>query len=330
MRLTRNHVAYAVLGLASLTITISCSQSGEPLERTGDEIIVAGQLFHTGTPVVLWLDPGGYDAYRARRHFEPDEYLPSQPADPGNPNRYNQRFMVSDELKAKVEREGWTLANLKEQVDQFVYHYDACGTSARCFKVLQDLRGLSVHFMLDLDGTLYQTLDLKERAWHASQANCRSVGVEIANIGAYPEQKRATLDEWYAHDELGPYVRFPDSLPEEEVRLRTPGFVARPSRKELITGRINGRDLYQYDYTDEQYAALIKLTAALARIFPKMTLDAPRNPDGHVRMDVFSDEELDAYHGFMGHQHVTKAKVDPGPAFDWERVIQGARRELGW
>jgi len=330
MRPTRNQIVYTVLGLSTVTTAISCSQTGEPLERTGDEIIVAGQLFHTGTPVVLWLDPGGYDAYRARRHFEPDEYMPAHPADPGNPNRYNQRSPVSDELEAKVEQEGWALDNLRQQIDQFVYHYDACGTSARCFKVLQDLRGLSVHFMLDLDGTLYQTLDLKERAWHAGQANGRCVGVEIANIGAYRQEKKSTLDEWYARDEQGPYVVFPDSLPPEETWLRTPGFVARPSRKELISGRINGSDLFQYDYTDEQYAALIKLTAALARIFPKLTLDAPRNPDGTIRMDVFSAEELEAYHGFMGHQHVTKAKVDPGPAFNWERIIRGARRELGW
>ena len=52
--------------------------------------------------------------------------------------------------------------------------------------MLHDLRGLSVHFMLDLDGTIYQTLDLKEGAWHATVANGRSIGIEIANIGAYP------------------------------------------------------------------------------------------------------------------------------------------------
>jgi len=39
---------------------------------------------------------------------------------------------------------------------------------SQCFKVLHDHRDLSVHFMLDLDGTIYQTLDLKERAWHAT------------------------------------------------------------------------------------------------------------------------------------------------------------------
>ena len=44
---------------------------GTPLLRRGDEIIVAGQLFHTGTRVVTWMDPGGYDAYRVERRFSP-------------------------------------------------------------------------------------------------------------------------------------------------------------------------------------------------------------------------------------------------------------------
>ena len=37
---------------------------GDFLQRRGDEIVVCGQLVHTGAPVVLWLDAGGYDAYR--------------------------------------------------------------------------------------------------------------------------------------------------------------------------------------------------------------------------------------------------------------------------
>ena len=31
------------------------------LTRSGDEIVVCGRFFHIGTPVVLWMDPGGYD-----------------------------------------------------------------------------------------------------------------------------------------------------------------------------------------------------------------------------------------------------------------------------
>src|SRR5262245_34459802 len=46
---------------------------GEEVKRTGDEIVVCGRFFHTTTPVVLWMDPGGYDAYRVERRFGPLE-----------------------------------------------------------------------------------------------------------------------------------------------------------------------------------------------------------------------------------------------------------------
>ena len=298
---------------------------GDRLNRCGDEIVAAGQLFHTGTPVVLWLDPQGYDAYRCRRHFEPAEIMPVNPAAVDDPNRYGRRGGLPAELQERIDREGWTLENLQAVVDQFVIHYDACGTSRECFRILQDVRGLSVQFMLDVDGTIYQTLDLKERAWHAGVANDRSVGIEIANIGAYADM--STLNEWYAPDKAGwPYITFPDGMTEPGVR--TPGFVGRPARKEVIRGAIHGRELMQYDFTNQQYDALIKLAAALARIFPKLELDMPRDADGNVRTNVFSSEERAAYSGLLGHCHITKRKIDPGPAFDWNRLIKGARREL--
>ncbi|HSW45755.1 MAG TPA: peptidoglycan recognition family protein [Phycisphaerae bacterium] len=312
--------------LFSLVFLTGCIRPGDPLARRGDEIVVCGQLFHIGTPVVLWLDPNGYDAYRCRRHFEPAETMPSAPVAPGNPSRFSNRYSMPDDLKERVARQGWTLENLREQVDLFVFHYDACGTSAQCFKVLQDIRGLSVQFMCDLDGTIYQTLDLKERAWHAGDVNCRCVGIEIANIGAYPDMD--TLDKWYALDVGGwPYCIFPADF--DMARFRTPGFVGRPARKGVFKGHVNGRDLMQYDYTSQQYAALIKLAAAMHRLFPRIRLDVPRNPDGSVNPDLLPPDELKAYSGFLGHQHTIKVKVDPGPAFDWDRVINGARRELG-
>ena len=49
------------------------SEVGEQLKRTGDEIMVCGQLFHTTAPVVLWTDEDGYDAYRVERRFSPLE-----------------------------------------------------------------------------------------------------------------------------------------------------------------------------------------------------------------------------------------------------------------
>lgn len=319
----------AGLGLAGcgLLLAAGCAaprygRPGAALPRLGDEIVVCGQLVHTGAPVVLWLDPGGYDAYRVECRFRPAQTMPSS-AESDSPARYGSlRRHLPEDVAARVRAEGWSLPLLQEWVDQFVIHYDACGTSRRCFEVLHDLRGLSVHFLLDLDGTIYQTLDLKERAWHAGTANDRSVGVEIANIGAYPDLK--TLERWYAEDALGRVrVTFPESL--GPPGLRTPDYVPRPARDELVCGAINGRALCQYDLTDAQYESLIRLTATLCRVLPRIRPDYPRDGLGRLRTTVLSADELREYSGLLGHWHVTAAKVDPGPAFDWDRLLRGIR-----
>jgi len=322
-----------VLISLSWIVASGCSSSrtdmefepGEPLVRAGDEIVVCGQFFHTGAPVVLWTDPGGYDAYRTHCHFKPDQEMPSNPVS-DSPARYSTlRRHLSDDVRQRVIDEGWRLPELQDWVQQFVLHYDVCGTSQRCFKVLQDVRGLSVHFMLDLDGTIYQTLDLKERAWHAGTANDRSVGVEIANIGAY--SKMDTLNKWYGADDKGrPYVTLPKNMGDGGIR--TPDFVAYPSGGKAVTGVIQGRELTQYDLTDEQYDSLIKLTATLCKVLPRIKPDYPRDENGELITHVLSESERDSFEGLIGHYHVTKNKVDPGPAFDWDRVISGAKAYL--
>lgn len=41
---------------------------------------------------------------------------------------------------------------------------------------------VSAHFCIDRDGTVYQLVDLGRTAWHASEVNSRSVGIEHAAI----------------------------------------------------------------------------------------------------------------------------------------------------
>jgi N-acetyl-anhydromuramyl-L-alanine amidase AmpD len=307
---------------------------GAELARLGDEILVCGRLFHTGAPVVLWTDPGGYDAYRVTRHLSPTETRPSDPeAGCDTPNRYGSRPLerLSEPDRARVRSAGWDVPALAQVVDKFVIHYDVCGASRQCFRVLHDVRGLSVHFMLDVDGTIYQTLDLKERARHAGPANDGSVGVEIAHIGAYdPDdpKDRSLLESWYRRDDDGRVrIHLPRHLGDPHLRI--PGFVPRPSREEPVRGRIHGRSLVQYDFTDAQYDSLIRLTATLCSVLPRIRPEAPRGEDGAVRASVLSEDELAAFGGLVGHYHLTKAKIDPGPAFDWDRVLDGARRLIG-
>ena len=219
---------------------------GEKVARSGDEIVVCGQLYHTTARVVLWTDPGGYDAYRVDRRFAPLAQAGwSKEAVPGlnNPNRYGMRQRGLNPLEIeRVRGGGWDLPLLQRVVDQFVIHYDVCGTSRRCFEVLHDLRGLSVHFMLDLDGTIYQTLDLKESAWHATIANGRSIGIEIANMGAYPLDQSETLSKWYRPD-AGGKVQIVDPQTGRSPAVADSSIELRPCRDEPIVGTIQATAL---------------------------------------------------------------------------------------
>src|SRR5688572_24982403 len=101
MRLFRLPVQFSptILVLGSLILAGGCvtpSKVGSFAPRHGDEIVVAGRYVHTGTPVVLWTDPGGYDAYRVERRFAPLEeadWKTTQEEVQGfdTPNRFNAR-----------------------------------------------------------------------------------------------------------------------------------------------------------------------------------------------------------------------------------------------
>ena len=329
---------YSILlsGFVCIGFLAGCSsvtRNGTPVSRCGDEIVAAGRFIHTGTPVVLWMDPGGYDAYRVERRFSPFEKSDWKDSKAEvktltTPNRYGLRAKtLTPEQIEKVRGGGWDLPLLQQVVDQFVLHFDVCGTSRQCFKVLQDHRDLSVHFMLDVDGTIYQTLDLKESAWHATICNDRSIGVEIANLGAYPADETYPLADWYQKNPAGKtMLTIPERFGPDPVR--TQGFVGRPARAEPAQGVIQGESLVQYDFTTQQYAALIKLTATLCQVFPQIKCDYPRDAAGKLITHKLSEEELKNYHGILGHYHIQTNKTDPGPAMQFDLLVDGARKLL--
>lgn len=337
---------------------------GAPLTRVGDEIIVNGKLYHTGTPVVTWLDPGGYDAYRVEYAPEQQQQLQQGESSTrrGGGGRTGIRKTwslrsgpLTDDEYERVQKDGWTDELLREKVDQFVLHYDVAGLSRTCFRVLSE-RNLGVQFMLDIDGTIYQTMDLKDGTGHATKANSRSIGVEIANMGAYAGS-HAPLLQWYARDETGK-TRITIPARAGDGGVRTENFVGRPARDELVVGMVQGANHKQYDYTPQQYAALVKLTATLCTVFPKIQPDYPRlraelgapgkvmttqpagspttrasaiaklGEAGELIPHTLTPEQYDNYQGVLGHYHVQTEKQDPGPAMQWEWLLRQARKQM--
>jgi N-acetyl-anhydromuramyl-L-alanine amidase AmpD len=176
----------------------------------------------------------------------------------------------------------------KTTVNQVILHHDGMKTSAGCFRVLRDRR-LSTHLMIDHDGVVYQSLALRDTAWHAYDRNETSIGIDLNNP---------------VH---------PDRLPGNQAP------------REIFRGRINsGRVKVSLGYTDAQYDALIAVLDGLFRIFPQLQQHrrAPIGTDGKVVRRKLVET---SYAGVLGHFHVSANKWDPGPGFDWERVLIGIR-----
>jgi len=322
-------VGFAPLLPLAAALLASCVVAPHAVDVTqpdtpGNYIVVAGEHVPVAVPVVHWFDPGGYSAY---------DTLPGTGDEPPVGLRYRPGRAVPDGLfdagaTERLRSGHATRAELAGFVNQFVIHYDVCGTSQVCFRVLQQYRGLSVHFMCDLDGTVYQTLDLADQAWHAAKANARSVGVEVAQIGAYrPSSDMANerLDEWYQDLEDGTTAV---TLPERfgDGGLRSPKRAELTATPGITEGAIHGEPLVQYDFTAAQYESLAALAAALHEALPGIALESPRETSGELMRRALTDEEYDTYAGLLGHYHVTTRKTDPGPAFRWNDLVEAAQK----
>ena len=92
--------------------------------------------------------------------------------------------------------------NAQRDIKCFITHWDATLSSHHCARILEE-RKLSVHFMIDNDGTIYQMADTNDICYHAKGANDLSIGVEISN--AYDLK----WQDWYVSKGFGerPIIR---------------------------------------------------------------------------------------------------------------------------
>jgi len=249
----------------------------------GSSIIVCDTYFDIGQKVVTWKDDPSFSAYTLHRTDKPSEIYPFQPAK-GMAQavaRYRQRRLIGADK---------SLSRLKQVLRQFVVHHDGCFDSKTCFQVLHNERGLSVHFLIDNDGTVYQTLDLVDCGFQAAGVNEISVGVELAN--------------------RGDALRFPNDY---------------KGKRDKVTCKIHGHQFLAYEYTKQQNEAMINIGKALARIFPNLPQTYPLAPDGDQAWGALSDPR--EYAGYLGHYHVTDQKWDPGP-YDFKYFASKIRSRM--
>lgn len=242
----------------------------------GSEIIISGQRFDIGHPVVTFEDARGYSAYLQHRSDDPRQIYPEFPAPgmAGQALRYRARRLLGKER---------ALTALRQVVRQVVVHLDGCRDARMCFDVLHNQHGLSVHFMVDNDGTIYQTLDLVECAFHAAGVNEVSIGIELQNRGD---------------------------------AARFPGFYKEP--RDIVTCRVHDQLFLAYDFTAAQYQGMIALSRALARLL-QVPLTSPRSSSQELIWTTLDTPRR--FEGFLGHYHITKEKWDPGP-WDFQRLFR--------
>tara|TARA_Y100000310_G_scaffold285182_1_gene308463 strand:- start:334 stop:1260 length:927 start_codon:yes stop_codon:yes gene_type:complete len=162
----------------------------------------------------------------------------------------------------------------------FVNHWDVCLSSKSCANVLAK-RGISIHFCIDNDGTIYQLLDTQHGAWHAGGRswNMDSIGVEISD--AY-------------------YPKYQDTYVKR-------GFDPRP----VWSGKTcHGSNLKDFlGFYPVQLEALKALWKAVHRIHG-IPLECPTDDDGNLVTTVDPRCTKNEFSGFVNHFNLTRKKID--------------------
>lgn len=259
------------------------------------KIYVAGKEFDCDARVVSWHE-SGWDATAERcilpEHISrcPGGVTPfSSKAKNMRPTRYWYRPGLGH-TKYPDLRAAQALIRM------FTVHHDGCPNAKVTFGVLHDERGLSCHFIIDNDGTIYQTLDLALMGFHAGGFNGNSVGVELCNRG---DAKK--------------YPGFYD------------GRKSRGKHRSTATCRIHGHVYLAYNFLDEQLYAMKELARALRYALPNLPVEYPQDAPGQQAWAMMPNPK--GFSGYMGHYHQTTRKWDPGP-FDFKRFCEGVRGAL--
>jgi|TARA_R110000824_G_scaffold152806_5_gene324116 hypothetical protein len=167
--------------------------------------------------------------------------------------------------------------NFARKPKLIVTHWDAALSATSCYKILKR-RGISSHFAIDNDGTIYQMVDTNDVAWHAKGSNDRSIGIDISNA-YYPKYQRV---------------------------YRKRGFGNRPLLKSSVHGRPTGLHLGYYDVQLKAYQALVQ---SLAQHYG-IPLECPCDDEGNLYEGVYTPAVKGEFEGVVCHYHLNSKKLD--------------------
>lgn len=160
----------------------------------------------------------------------------------------------------------------------FVCHWDAALSADSCYRILRK-RGLSIHFTIDNDGTIFQYLDMNHIAYHCGKHNPTTVGVEISNA-FYPKYQG-----WYQRHGFG--------------------------KREMVKGaHAHGNSMKPFmDFYPVQVDALKALMKATSEAL-NIPLECPLDENGETSYKVDQLAYKNKFKGYISHLNISKNKID--------------------
>lgn len=134
---------------------------------------------------------------------------------------------------------------------------------------------LSVHFMIDQAGDIYQMADANAFCAHAQGVNDRSVGIEIISRGDAGRE-----------------------VPTRDIE------------RDTVIEVIHGKQVKYAAFTAEQVTSTLALVRALCEAYA-LPMRVP-TADGEVLARAMVEDELERFRGVIGHLHTRAGKRDPG------------------
>ncbi len=207
--------------------------------------------------------------------------------------------IIEDRRKPKSVEPVKTVEEAQDVVKGVLIHADITPDAATCYRVLLS-RKLSTHFMIDWNGVIYQGTDPVRQASHGGGA----------------ENTLKDANHWTIGIDMNCML----------VKMTGDTKVTGSQGvRRVFEATINGEPWRSLGYTDAQYDALVKLLRGLKQRFTKIQLMPPIGPDKQVMLE---QTEIDLEKcGLFGHFHLNAQKIDPGPGFEWTRLIADLNRQ---
>jgi N-acetyl-anhydromuramyl-L-alanine amidase AmpD len=277
--------------------------------RPGDTLYSISRDHHVPLPALLKLnsiaDP---DSIRAGRQI----LLPSLTSDTDEAHAVRPQIVTlpagAPPLNQSLRLARGQYFEERHPKDLIVLHFTAGSTARGAFQSWQSTPvEVGAAYILDRDGTIYETFPAECWAYHLGiqgaesaghRHDRRSIGIEIVNPGGL--RRRGDDLYWWPAGYTTHWCRASDA---EIWRYHWEPF--------------RGMD-YWATFTHEQYAALPVLVRWLTEVHQIEYRPVAEDKAGVMDWDYFRH-----FRGIASHQNFRADKTDIGPAFDWSVLRPG-------